>query len=268
MIKLYDSAFSPFARKVRMVLEFKGLNYETVDGLLRPNHEALQAVNGRIEVPALVDDDVVVTNSADIVAYLDHRYPAKRVYPDEFAARVHARAWERAADTFVDPILIDVSYWKWAERPDKMPKGLLEAARADLRLVYDALNQELAQRQFVSGSFSIADVALFPHLASVKAMQVEFSPQEHPNLARWFEEMRTQPICAIDLKRTREYVANLKDRDFEKRRIFWRGDRIEWMLARGFHAWFFNEIKEERVAWPGPALPASLKPGAECGPVT
>jgi glutathione S-transferase len=35
MIKLYDSAFSPFARKVRMVLEYKGLNYEVVDGLLR-----------------------------------------------------------------------------------------------------------------------------------------------------------------------------------------------------------------------------------------
>jgi hypothetical protein len=45
----------------------------------------------------------------------------------------------------------------------------------------------------------------------------------------------------------------MKDREIEKRRIFWRGDRIEWMLARGFHAWFFNEIKEDRVAWPGHA---------------
>jgi glutathione S-transferase len=141
MIKLYDSAFSPFARKVRMVLEYKGLNYEAVDGLLRSNHEALKAINGRIEVPVLVDNDVVVTNSADIVAYLDHSYPAKRVYPHEPAARVHACAWERAADTFVDPILVDISYWKWAERSDKMPQGLLEAARADLRLVYGALGQ-------------------------------------------------------------------------------------------------------------------------------
>jgi hypothetical protein len=31
-------------------------------------------------------------------------------------------------------------------------------------------------------------------------------------------------------------VVNLKDHDFERRRIFWRGDRIEWLLARGFHA--------------------------------
>jgi len=31
------------------------------------------------------------------------------------------------------------------------------------------------------------------------------------------------------------------------------------MLARGFHEWFFNEIKEDRVAWPGLALPAAVK---------
>jgi len=35
------------------------------------------------------------------------------------------------------------------------------------------------------------------------------------------------------------------------------------MLARGFHAWFFNEINEDRVAWPGPALPAPMKVDAK-----
>ena len=164
MIKLYDSAFSPFARKVRMTLEYKALNYEVVDGLLKSNHAALKDVNGRIEVPVLADDGIVVVNSSDIVAYLDYRYPSKTVYPDDPAARVHARAWERIADTFVDPILVDISYWKWAERSDKMPDGLIEAARADLRIVYDALNEELAERQFVSGPLSIADIALFPHV--------------------------------------------------------------------------------------------------------
>src|SRR5262245_20892275 len=178
MIKLYDSAFSPFARKVRMTLDHKELAYEAVDGLLRSNHEALKAVNGRVEVPALVDDDIVIVNSADAVAYLDYRYPAKSVYPDDPAARVHARAWERAADTFVDPILADISYWKWAARPDKAPDGLLEAARADLRIVYDTLNMELAAREFVSGPLSIADIGLFPHIAGAGGTEVEFSAQE------------------------------------------------------------------------------------------
>jgi glutathione S-transferase len=248
MIKLYDSAFSPFARKVRMVLEHKGLSYEAVDGLLKSNHQALKAVNGRLEVPTLMDGDVVVVNSADIVAYLDDRYRAKPIYPEQPAARVHTRAWERTADIVVDPILINISYWKWAERPDEMPEGLLETARGDLRLVYDALEQELAHREFVSGPLSVADIALFPHLASAKAMEV-------PSL----------PICLDDLRRARDFVVNITDRDFERRRIFWRGDRIEWMLARGFDGWFFNEIKADRVAWPGPALPAPLAQNASNG---
>jgi hypothetical protein len=35
-----------------------------------------------------------------------------------------------------------------------MPDGLLEAARADLRLIYDALNKELAERQLRFGIVS------------------------------------------------------------------------------------------------------------------
>ena len=258
MIKLYDSAFSPFARKVRMVLDHKGLSCDAVDGLLKSNHDALKAVNGRIEVPVLVDGDIVVVNSPDIIAYLDDRYPANPVYPPSPAARVHARAWERTSDTFVDPIFVDISYWKWAERPDAMPQGLLDAARADLAPVYDALEKELAHREFVSGPLSVADMALFPHLASARVMEVEFSPQAHPNLTRWFKQMRALPICAADLRRARDFVVGLKDRDVERRKIFWRGDRVEWMLARGFHGWFFDEIKQGRVAWPGPALPAPM----------
>ena len=50
-MKLYDNAFSPFARKARMVLDLKGLDYEAIDGLDKSNGEALAAVNGRVEVP-------------------------------------------------------------------------------------------------------------------------------------------------------------------------------------------------------------------------
>ncbi len=138
-MKLYDNAFSPFARKARMVLDLKGLDYEAIDGLDKSNGEALAAVNGRVEVPTLVDGGVRVVNSSDIVAYLEHSHPEPPVYPADPAARVRARAWERAADTVVDPILIDISYWTWAERPDQMPEGLKAAAQNDLELIYDAL---------------------------------------------------------------------------------------------------------------------------------
>jgi glutathione S-transferase len=261
MIKLYDSAFSPFARKVRLVLEHKGLAFEAVDGLLKSNHDALKAVNGRVEVPALVDGEIVVVNSADIVAYLEFRYPEKPVYPGSPADRVHARAWERAADTLIDAILINISYWQWAERPDTMPEGLLAAARKELGLVYARLEQDLTDRDFVSGDLSIADFALFPHLVAAKAMQVDFAPAEHPRLARWFERMRQLPVCGADVRRARTLMAQLAKLDVEKRRIFWRGDRIEWMLSHGFHDWLMREIAEDRALWPGTALPAPLGRG-------
>jgi hypothetical protein len=60
-MKLYDNAFSPFARKVRLVLDWKGLAYEATDGLDKANARALAAVNGRIEVPTLIDGDVTVS---------------------------------------------------------------------------------------------------------------------------------------------------------------------------------------------------------------
>jgi glutathione S-transferase len=258
-MQLFDSAFSPFARKVRMVLELKGLAFEAKDGLLKSSRAELEAVNGRVEVPTLVDGDTIVVNSSDIVGYLEHRYPDRPVYPRAPDARVHARAWERTADTFIDPILVDISYWKWAERPDTMPAGLLEAARADLSLVYDALEAELAEREYVSGSLSIADLSLFPHVASARAMEVPHSAEHHPNLTRWFKRMRSLPICAADLERARSFMAGMGGDGLEREKIFWRGDRIEWILARGFQDWFFNEIREHRVLWPGPALPAPLQ---------
>lgn len=254
-MKLLDSAFSPFARKVRMVLEHKGLAFEAVDGLVKSNHDALQSANRRREVPALIDGDVTVVNSADIVAYLEHRYPQPPVYPAAPAARALARAWERTADTLIDPILIDISYWKWANRKDSMPDGLLAAARGDLRLVYDRLDRDLAGKEFICGELSIADIALFPHVIAAKALEVEFSRDAHRNVAGWLGRMRRLPIALADLERARNYVARLDQLELERTRIFWRGDRIEWLLAHGFHDWFFREIAEDRVLWPGPALP-------------
>jgi glutathione S-transferase len=261
-MKLYDNAFSPFARKVRMVLDFKGLDYETIDGLDKANARALETVNGRVEVPALVDGELVVVNSTDIVAYLEHRYPERPVYPKHPAARVAARAWERCADTVIDPILIDISYWIWAERDDRMPDGMKAAAQDDLNRVYSALERDLDGRDFICGDFSIADIALFPHLAAVRLLGVSFPSERYVRLAAWLRRMREIELCRADLARTKAYFGALNQHSIERRKIFWRGDRIEWVLARGFHDWFVGEIAAGRVIFPGLGIPAGAAPRA------
>jgi glutathione S-transferase len=263
MMMLYDNAISPFARKVRVALDHKGLAYDVVDGLDKRNHDKLAAVNGRVEVPTLVDGGVTVINSADIVAYLEHKYPAKPVYPADPAQRVRARAWERCADTVVDAILVNLSYWLLNVRPDTLPAGLREKAQADLDLVYAALERDLAGRDFVCGAFSIADIALFPHLVSVQLMKVPYSPAAHPNLAAWMKRLRGVEAVKGDMARARDFMANLDKQNFERVRIFWRGDRIEWMLASGQHDWFMREIAAGRTTWPGLGIPApEAKSGA------
>lgn len=258
MLRLYDNAFSPFARKLRMVLEHKGLAFDTVDGLRKSTHAALAAVNGRVEVPALDHDGLLVVNSADIVAYLERVFPDPPAYPPDPHGYVKARAWERCADGTIDPILIDISYWTWAERPDVMPVGLLSAAQLDLDIVYAAVEVALDAREYVCGTLSIADFALFPHLVSVRPLGVPIDPQRFPRLTAWLTRMRSVPVCQADLARTKRYLAETAgDPDVERRKIFWRGDRIEWVLARGYHEWFMREIVEGRVIWPGLGVPAA-----------
>ncbi len=251
MMKLFDNGFSPFARKVRMVLAHNGYIYEAVDGLAKSAHDQLKAVNGRIEVPVLVDGDLAVVNSRDIVAYLEHIHPDAPVYPADPAARVRALAWEREADSKIDAILVPVSIWSWANRPDEMPAGLKEAAQADLDQIYDALERDLADQEFLCGELSIADIALSPHLNAVIPLGVGFSRKTHPNISAWLKRLRALDIVQADIARVKDYMGDLSSKGIELSKLFWRGDRIEWLLARGYHDWFMEEITQDRVLWPG-----------------
>ncbi len=248
MITLYDNAFSPFARKVRMVLEHKGLPFVALDGLSPAGHARLAQVNPRVEVPVLQDGDLVVVNSAHIVAYLEHRYPERALYPQDPATRVTALAWERLADTMLDAITHDLSNGGFGFAEGTRPAGLREAALGDLQPLYDDLERALADREFLCGQLSIADLALFPHLTALRFLDVSFDGATHPRLLAWYKRLRELPICEADLARTRALLGGAVPQRPE--RIVWRGDRIEWMLARGFHEWFAAEIRANRIAWP------------------
>lgn len=256
MLTLYDNPFSPFARKVRLVLEYKQLAFETVDGLRKSTRDLLAATNGRVEVPAIDHDGLVVVNSCDIVAYLERSFPDPPVMPPSTAQWVRARAWERCSDSVIDPILIDISYWTWAERPDAMPAGMREAAQRDLDEIYAALERDLNGHDHVCGELSLADFALFPHMISARPLGVGHDPVRFPRLDAWLRRLKALQLFRDDLQRTREYLTAIAgDADVERRKIFWRGDRIEWVLARGFHQWFLREIEEGRVLWPGLGVP-------------
>jgi glutathione S-transferase len=256
MITLYDNPFSPFTRKVRMVLFRKELPFESIDGLALQSLDALGAVNARREVPVLVDNGVQVVNSADIVAYLDHRYGPPLALPADPARGVAARAWERLSDGVVDAILHDVSIWMWPthHRADAPPAGLIEAGRRDLQRILALLEDGLGAEDFLCGDVSIADIALFPHVQSLRVLGLPPEPKAYPRTCAWLDRMRSLPFVRRDLDVVRRGVAEkLKGpgpSPYESERIIWRGDRLEWLFANGFHAWWANELIAGRAVVP------------------
>jgi glutathione S-transferase len=253
MLTHFSNGFSPFARKVAMALEYKGLEHETVDGLTHRNRDRLLAVNPRAEVPVLVDGDTVVANSSDIVAYLDQKYPERPIYPANLKARVEARALERLADSRIDAIMLDCSIWTWADRKDPPLPGLKEAGQRDLDTIFARIEETLQRypTPLPFGHLTIAEFAFWPHLAALRPLGFTLDAQKHPRVAAWFAAMRRDKLFLDDARRTADFMKTIgTTSEFEREKIFWRGDRVEWLLARGFHDWFFKEIKEGRTIWP------------------
>ena len=94
-VKFYYASGSPYAWRVWLALERKGVPYHQKtlsfsDGDLKtPEYEAL---NPRRRVPVLVDDDFVLTESGAIVEYLEDRWPNG---PSLFAHEPRRRAIQR-----------------------------------------------------------------------------------------------------------------------------------------------------------------------------
>jgi glutathione S-transferase len=255
MITLYDNPFSPFARKVRMALAFKKVEFQSIDALAVSEHERLARVNPRAEVPVLVDGALTVVDSADIVAYLEDRFPTPALLPSSPVLRAKARSWQRISDGVLDAIVHDISIWTWPthRRKDSPPPGLLEAGRHDLDALLARLEAALGPSAFVCGDLSVADLALFPHVSSFKLLGVQLDPSRHSKVLQWNREMRRLPVVAANL----EYVKRSALEKFapgkspyEAEKIVWRGDRIEWLLAHGFVDWLRSELAAGRAVVP------------------
>jgi glutathione S-transferase len=241
-----------------MVLELKGVPYRSVDGLALDQLPALRALSPRAEVPVLVDGDVTLVESAEIVAYLEDVWPTPSIFPDGARQRARARHWQRIADRVLDAVLHDISLWGWPthRRSDAPPAGLVEAGHRDLRRVLAQLEAELADGDYICGTLSIADISVFPHVSSFRLVGVPIDADRHPRVAAWERRMRGLDIVRKDLAVARRAVAEkfgAHGSPYEGEKVVWRGDRIEWLLAAGFDAFWAAERAAGRAV-----VPASL----------
>ena len=164
MLKLYHSRQSRSVRP-RWLLEELGVPYELVTlDMQKGEHKtpAYMKVHPHGAVPALVDGDLQLFESAAICAYLADKFPEKRLAPPPgTAARGLYYQWLVYAIATLEPPVIDV-FMQTVMLPEAERKpAVVEAARKKFADVASVLEQALGTRPFLLGDqFTAADVMI------------------------------------------------------------------------------------------------------------
>jgi len=171
-LTFYYGSGSPFAWKVWLTLEHKRIPYE-LKALSFDKGDtrspAFLAVNPRGKVPTIVDDGLVLWESAAIVEYLEERYPEPCLLPRDVKARALARRIAAESESFLTPAvneLFRVTLFR------EGPEDADALAKAQARLM-DELPRFEAQLSgdFFVGELSLADFTVYPQVRNIKRIE-------------------------------------------------------------------------------------------------
>ena len=196
-MKLYGGVRSPFFRKVRVVLEEKGIPYQTEALLPVPKTPELLAMHPMGKIPILRDGDVVVPDSSVICAYLERVQPAPALYPQDAAEFAAALFLEEYADTRMSEIIGGIAFETFVRPQILKEQGDLARAaelRARLPELFDHLESRLSDdREWLLSRFSIADAAVGVMLQGVRLIGEEIDAARWPRLARYRNSVEGRP---------------------------------------------------------------------------
>ncbi|MFN3630230.1 MAG: glutathione S-transferase family protein [Casimicrobiaceae bacterium] len=194
-MKLFYSATSPYARKVRIVAAEKRLELDLVPADPWQVAPELVAANPLGKVPALVlDDGSALFDSRVIVEYLDHLSPLHRLLPENPRERVTVRRWEAAADGLCDAALA-VRLESLRPDPTSSSAAWIERQREKIGRTLAFLEHELGDREHCVGkALSLADIAVGAALGYLhfRLPDIAWQPAK-PGLARLYRRLRERP---------------------------------------------------------------------------
>ena len=199
MIRFYYASGSPFAWRVHLALEEKGLEYQPqllsfqAGDLKTPEY---LAISPHGKVPAIVDGDLELYESQAILEYLDEQYPAKPLLPTNPAARARARVEEFECILYYAEVFLKVARQAFFTPADKRDEQALTQARSQLRALLVDLETRATSRHgdFLMGTaFTRADVSWIPFVEISARAGVDLNAATMPWLTAWRTRMHSRP---------------------------------------------------------------------------
>lgn len=194
MIQLYTWA-TPNGKKVSIMLEEIELPYEVYPVNLGQREQfkpEYLAINPNNKIPAIVDTDgpedkpLTLFESGAILMYLAEK--SGKLFPQETRKRYEVIQWLMFQMGGVGPMFGQANYFfKLAE---KVPYAVERFHKEALRL-YRVLDKELEHKEFLAGSYSIADIATYPWVGRHEGHNVNL--EAFPNVKRWFDAISARP---------------------------------------------------------------------------
>ena len=164
-VKLYSGPLSMFGAKAEIALREKNLPFDLemvafsqAQGY-SPRHPEVLRVNPKRQVPVLIDGDVEVYDSTQIFEYLEHRYPRPPLWPQSPGLRARARQLEMASDEVFFPHVVRLMGMRADPDPVSHPEWI--KAREGIEAYYAQMESLLADREWLAGEYSYADIALY-----------------------------------------------------------------------------------------------------------
>lgn len=185
---------TPNGRKVSIMLEETGLPYRVhpVDITKGQQHEpAYLAINPNGKIPALVDPEgpggkpITVFESGAMLIYLAEKTAS--FLPAE--ARYEVLQWLMWQMGGFGPILGQAHYFRRMAK-EQVPHAI-ERYTNEAHRLYGVLDHRLTEAEYVAGSYSIADMAIYPWATRHEWHAVDLA--DYANVKRWYDALTARP---------------------------------------------------------------------------
>lgn len=194
MIELYFYP-SPNGLKIVMMLEECGLPYGLREvNILRGEQfdPAFLAISPNNRIPAIVDRDaeggpLSIFESGAILSYLAEK--SGTLLPRDLHGRYDVLQWVHWQVANLGPMAGQAHHFRMFAR-EQVPYGVRRYTD-EMNRLYGVMQRRLADREFLAGEYSIADIACFPWVVHHEWQGQSLS--DFPDVERWFGAVRDRP---------------------------------------------------------------------------